>query len=348
MLIYWRWVIKSVNIKDVAHKAGVAVSTVSRVINNHSDVKEETKKHVLKVIKELNYIPNNSARNLKRTSTNSIGIFVLGEYNPFFGEIVATLESEISKHGYTAVVHFHQNENDSIEAAAQFILEKKLMGLLHLGGLVTKDKEYYLEGLNVPMVFISGFVEDGVNRNLFSSVTIDNFKATNNVMDFLIDSGHKKIAMIISEKDGKCTSLKRYETYVSYLNSRGIGFDPKIVESGDFSIESGYRSMMSILSNKLEVTAVFAVNDLMAIGAIKAIFDSGLSVPGDISVVGFDGLEIGHYYNPSLTTVKQPSVEFGKISSQLLFDKIENDKDVKHVVLNTEFVIRQSCRSLLS
>lgn len=339
--------IKNVNIKDVAKEAGVAVSTVSRVINNHSDVKDATKIHVLKVIKQLNYIPNNSARNLKRSVTNNIGIFVLGEYNPFFGEIVASLEHEISSRGYAAVVHFHANENDSVEAAAELILEKKLIGLLHLGGLVTKDKESYFEGLNAPIVFISAVFEKGVNKNLFSSLTIDDTLATGKVMDYLFISGHKKIAMIITEKEGRCTSIERYNEYKKSIINKGFQFNESLIEKGDFSIKSGYEAMNRLLKNNNDISAVFAVNDLMAIGAIKSVFDAGLSVPEDISIVGFDGLEIGHYYNPSLTTIKQPSLEFGKIGSSLLFDQIEYEKDVKHIVLDTEFIIRESCRNLI-
>lgn len=301
----------------------------------------------MKVIKKLNYVPNNSARNLKRSATNNIGIFVLGEYNPFFGEIVASLEHEISSRGYSAIVHFHANENDSVEAAAEFVLEKRLIGLLHLGGLVSKDKESYFEGLNAPIVFISAVFEEGVNKNLFSSLTINDTLATVKVMDYLFNAGHKNIAMIITEKEGRCTSVERYKAYRDSMIARGFSINEALIERGDFSIKSGYEAMEHLLKNNSEISAVFAVNDLMAIGAIKAVFDSGLSVPEDISIVGFDGLEIGHYYNPSLTTIKQPSLEFGQIGSNLLFDQIEDKKEIKHIVLNTEFVVRESCRKLI-
>lgn len=338
--------IQSVNIKDVAKEAGVAVSTVSRVINNHTDVKDKTKEHVLNIIKKLNYIPNNSARNLKRITTNSIGIFVLGKYNPFFGKITESLESEISKNGYSTIVHFHQDENSAMEAAVQFVLEKKLVGLLHLGGFVTKENEGFLEGLNSPVVYISAIFEIGINRKLFSSVSINEVQAVNDVMDYLIASGHRKIGMIIPEKEGLCTSPERFEAYVDFLNNQQIGFDNEYIESGDYSIESGYNSMKKLLNKNSGITAVFAVNDLMAIGAIKAVFDSGLVVPDDISIVGFDGLDYGKFYNPSLTTIKQPDIEFGKISCSLLFDLIKNSEEMKHIVLDTEFLERDSSRTL--
>ena len=299
-----------------------------------------------KIIKELNYIPNNSARNLKRVKSKSVGIFVLGEYNPFFGEIVASLENEISIKGYSAVVHFHSNEKDSVKAAAQFIIEKNLIGLLHLGGLVTEDKAFYLEGLKVPLVIISGVVEAGVKQSLFSSVTINDDIAVHNIMNYLYDSGHRKIGLILSEKDGRCITLERYNSYKNFLANKGINFNSEYVEAGNFSLKSGYDAMEKLLNKDLGLTAIFSVNDLMAIGAIKAISDSGLAVPRDISIVGFDGLEIGEYSSPSLTTVKQPSNEFGKISSELLFNQIDNSCETEHIILETEFVVRQSCKKL--
>ncbi|QEN04461.1 LacI family transcriptional regulator [Thiospirochaeta perfilievii] len=201
-------VIKTVNIKDVAKEAGVAVSTVSRVLNNHSDVKKETKEHVLEVIKRLNYVPNNSARNLKRNNSNAIGIFVLGEYNPFFGDIVESLESEISSKGYSVMIHFHHAERDALESAAQFIIEKKLLGLIYLGGAVSKDKEGYFEGLEAPVVFTSTIIEEGVNRDLFSSVSINEEDGVKEVTNYLIGLGHTKIGIIIAERMGLCVSPK--------------------------------------------------------------------------------------------------------------------------------------------
>lgn len=330
----------------MAKKAGVAVSTVSRVINNHSDVKKETKEHVLEVIKKLNYVPNNSARNLKRTSTNTIGIFVLGEYNPFFGDIVESLESEISGRGYSVMVHFHHADRDAIESAAQFILEKKLLGLIYLGGIVSKDKEGYLAGLEAPAVFTSSIVENGVNKDLFSSVIINEQNAVREVIDYLIGLGHRKMGIITGESQGVWASPERYALFRSILKENNIEFSEDFRGCGNYSIKSGYESMNELLDRGNGLTAVFAVNDMMAIGAAKAVFSRGLDVPGDISIVGFDGLDYGKYFNPSLTTIKQPNQGFAIESCKILFDQIENSAKTKHIVLDTEFMERESCKKI--
>lgn len=339
--------IKAVNIKDVAKKAKVAVSTVSRVLNDHKDVSKDTKEHVLKIIDELNYIPNNSARNLKRTNTNSIGIFVLGEYNPFFGEIVETLENEISEKGYSVMVHFHHVESNAMETAVQFTMEKKLLGLICLGGYVAKENEGYLESLEAPTVFTSTIIDDEVNQSLFSSVSIDENSAVKEVMDHLIGLGHKRIGIITAEKQVMCASLQRYDAYKSILKESGLDDSEDYVECGDYSIESGYNSMKKLLAKKCGITALFAVNDLMAIGAAKAVLESGLRVPEDISIVGFDGLDYSKYFHPSITTIKQPNSLFGKMSCKVLLEQIEKSGRKEHIVLDTEFIVRESsCKNM--
>lgn len=338
---------KNVNIKDIAKAAGVAVSTVSRVLNNHTDVKDDTKQRVLEIIKKLNYVPNTNARNLKRVVTNSIGIFVLGEYNPFFGDLIESLESEISNNGYSAIVHFHHNDRDSLESAVQFILEKKLIGLIYLGGIVSKDKQGYLENLDAPIVFTSAIIHEDVNRGLFSSVIIDEYEAVNSILTYLIELGHKTIGIITAERMGKCASEYRFEAYKKILSLNGLSYSEKFLERGNYSIKSGYDAMNNLLKKDCGLTAVFAVNDMMAIGAAKAVFDAGMSVPEDISIVGFDGLKYGEYFHPSLTTIKQPDKEFGKKSCELLFNLIKDRHMVQQIVLDTKLVVRESCKKII-
>ncbi|MBN2617753.1 MAG: LacI family DNA-binding transcriptional regulator [Spirochaetales bacterium] len=301
----------------------------------------------MSIIKELNYIPNNSARNLKRSSSKSIGIFVLGQYNLFFAEIIEVIEHEVSLKGYSAVIHFHQNPKNAVESAAQFVLEKKLAGLIYLGGVISKKDEGYIKRVDVPVVFSSTIVEEDVDMNLFSSVGINEKTAVNEVINYLVGLGHKKIALITEDKEERGAAQERFEVYKSALKNNGIEYRSNYIEVGDFSIKSGFECMKRLLKNNSDITAVFAVNDLMAIGAIKAVYSEGLIVPQNISVVGFDGLEFGEYYQPSLTTVKQPSSEFGKISTSLLFNLVETDSASEHIILDTKFTIRESCQKII-
>ncbi len=244
------------------------------------------------------------------------------------------------------MVHFHHADRDAIESAAQFILEKKLLGLIYLGGIVSKDKEGYLVGLEAPAVFTSTIVEDGVNKDLFSSVIINEQNAVREVVNHLIGLGHRNIGIITAETQGVCASPERYAAFRSILKENNIEFDEENRVCGDYSIKSGYDSMNELLDRNRGITAVFAVNDMMAIGAAKAVFSKGLNVPGDISIVGFDGLDYGEYFNPSLTTIKQPNQGFAIESCKILFDLIENSAHTKHVELDTEFMERESCRKI--
>jgi len=337
---------KSVNIKDIARIAGVGVSTVSRVMNNHPDVKADTRKKVLDVIEELNYIPNNSARNLKKSRAKNIGIFVRGQYNPFFSKIVETIEEKIAEKGYSTLLHYHHNEKNAVQSAAHFIVEKKLKGLIILGGSIDKSNERYLEGLETPIVFASSIIDEDVDKSLFSSVIIENEKATTEAVEYLIELGHKKIAMISAERSEECVAQKRYAAYRKTLEAHKLEFKEEYLESGDYSFETGFQAMNRMLDKNVDITAVFVATDMMAIGAAKAIFRRGLRVPDDISVVGFDGLDYGTYFEPSLSTVRQPDVTMGEKGTELLFKLIEEGSDPEHVVLETELLKRESCRAI--
>lgn len=334
------------NIKDIAKASGVGVSTVSRVINKHPDVKKETREKVLQVIEALNYVPNNSARNLKIANSKNVGIFVRGEYNPFFSEIVETMEKEISAKDYTAMIHFHHCEEDSVEKAAQFVLEKKLVGLIFLGGVIEKAKEKYLSQIEVPIVFASSIIDEALDHSYFSSVKIDNDIAAAEAVNHLIKSGHKRIGMITPDTKGKSVACERYQTYRRILDEHNLDFLDGFVEIGDYTFKSGYDSMCRLLEKKNNITAVFIATDIMAIGAMRAAFDKGYKVPEDISIVGFDGLDYGIYTRPSLTTISQPKSVLGSKAIELLYKTLDDSCLNQHILLETELIIRESSKSI--
>jgi LacI family transcriptional regulator len=293
----------TINIKDVAKEAGVAVSTVSRVINGHPDVKKETKEHILNVIEKLNYIPNNSARTLKRNTTKNIGVFILGDFNPFFSQIVEEIEDEVSKNGFSFIIHYHHNEVESLQSVVSFILDNKLAGLIYLGGSLTKDSEIYLKTTKIPLVFISTVIEENMNKKLFSSVTINEKNAVSKIANHLLDQGHKKIGVISARKEVHCVAKERFSAFSDILEINGIYLGDD-VEIGNYTLESGYEALNKLMDKNPELTCIFALNDLMAIGACRAISDRGLKIPEDISVVGFDGLEYGQYLQPKINNSK--------------------------------------------
>jgi LacI family transcriptional regulator len=337
---------KNLNIKDIAKIAGVGVTTVSRVLNNHIDVKEETRKKILEIMDQYNYIPNNSARNLKRNTSNNIGVLVKGIHNPFFSKMIKSIEEEIDKEGYSMILHYNENNSNDIDAAVELIKEKKLKGLICLGGDFENLDKQELVNLKTPIVLASTYVIEKANKALFSSVIIENEKAAFKAVDYIANLGHEKIGIITTGEEDRTIGKLRFEGYKSALKKNNLEYNEKFVEIGEYTFESGYQAMDRLLDKNLDLSAVFVTTDIMAIGASKAILSRGLKIPEDISVVGFDGIDYSLYFHPSLTTVVQPVEEMGKKSIDVLFDLLKNKKNHQHIVLETELQERESCKKL--
>ncbi|MBP2021402.1 LacI family transcriptional regulator [Clostridium punense] len=338
---------KNLNIKDIARIAGVGVSTVSRVLNNHPDVKDETRQKILEVMNNFSYVPNNSARNLKRNTSNNIGVLVKGIHNPFFSKMIKSIEEEIDKEGYSMILHYNESNNNDIEAAIELIKEKKLKGLICLGGDFEDLDKQELIDLKTPIVLASTYVIEKANKTLFSSVIIENKEAAFKAVDYIANLGHRRIAIITTGEEDRTIGKLRFEGYKKALKENSIDFNEDFVEIGEYTFESGFSAMNKLLEKKLDLTAVFVTTDIMAIGASKAILTRGLKIPEDISIVGFDGIDYSLYFHPSLTTVVQPVEEMGTKSIDLLFDILKNKKNHQHIVLETKLEERESCIKIL-
>ncbi|MTI55549.1 LacI family DNA-binding transcriptional regulator [Geosporobacter ferrireducens] len=335
------------NIKDIAEIAGVAISTVSRVINNHPDVSEETRKKVMEIIEETNYIPNNSARNLKRSNSKDIGVLVKGIYNPFFAKIIQSIEEEVAAHGYTMILHYNNDNVNDIEAAIEFVKEKKLKGLICLGGNFSNLNESHFEDLETPLVLASTDLEEERKKAFFSSVSIENEKAAYEAVNYLCKLGHRKIGIITTGEEDQCVGNLRLKGYKRALECNHISFDESSKEIGEYTFESGFDALNRLLNRVQDLTAVFVTSDIMAIGAAKAILNRGLRIPDDLSVMGFDGIDYAKFFHPSLTTVNQPGEYMGKRSADILFDIIKKKKEHQHVILKTELLESESCKKLI-
>jgi LacI family transcriptional regulator len=334
------------NIKDIAKLSGVAVSTVSRVLNQHPDVNAETRSKVLRVMEENGYIPNNSARNLKRGISKNIGVLVKGIYNPFFAKIIQIIGEEINKEGYSMMLQYNHSDASDFEVAAELVKEKKLSGLISLGGEFQDLSEEQLLGLKVPIVLTSTKINGAVNRRLFSSVTINNQGAAFEAVSYLCKQGHKSVGIITTGSKDISIGQMRLAGYKKALEVNGLDYDTSLIEIGKYTFESGYEAMSRLLERDLRLTAIFVTSDIMAIGAAKAIIDKGFNIPNDISLMGFDGIDFAEYFNPSISTVKQPDECMGRMSTEILFDIIKKKKQHRHVVLDTKLLIRNSCRSM--
>lgn len=342
---------ESVNIKDIARICGVGVSTVSRAINNHPDINPETKSMIMDVIKENNYIPNNSARNLKRTDSKAIAVLIKGIGNPFFSKMIRVFEEEIQRKKYSFIMQRVDEKADEVDVALELIKEKKPRGIVFLGGYFSHSKEE-LSQLSVPFVLSTiGMMESQEDFPAFSCVSVDDFAESRKMTDYLCSLGHKKILILTAAPDDESIGRLRLEGYKKGLEDNGIAFDPSLVVYSEeceecYTMDNGYRMMTRALQENREFTAVYAISDSIAIGASKAVFDNGKRIPEDYSVAGYDGLDIAHYYNPTITTIRQPVEEMAKSTIKILFDVIKNQAQHQKKVFKAELVEGDSTRKI--
>lgn len=341
----------NVTIKDIAQICGVGVSTVSRAINNTPGINPATKERILKVIEENNYVPNNSARNLKRTETETIAVLVKGINNSFFSPMITEFEKIIQEKKYTFVLQRVDQNQDEIDVAMEIEKEKRLKGIVFLGGFFSHSKEK-LEKLTVPFVLSTIGMTGTMEQKEFASVAVDDEKESFKVVDYLCRIGHEKIAILAASEDDASIGKLRMRGYQSALKKNGIAFDRNLVfelidGNERYSIKSGYITAKKMLQSKVECTAIFAITDAIAIGACRAIWEEGKKVPEDYSIAGFDGLEMARYYIPSLTTIRQPVEEMAKETLRMLFRMIEKKERVREsVIFPGELVIGESTRSI--
>ena len=336
------------NIKDIARLAGVGVSTVSRVINDHPDVKDETREKILKIIKESNYIPNNSARILKKNNTNNIGVLVKGVFNPFFAEMINIIGNRINEAGYTMILQ--QNDyatEDDVDNLIAFVKEKRLQGIICLGGNFLNINDESFQFLDIPVVLTSVNTLSKESKSKFSSIGIDNVLAAKASIQYLIDKGHRNIGILLGEKNDVGISGLRLEGYKKALEENNIPYLEENVFIGDYDYSGAYRVTKEIINNRKDITAIFSISDIMAVGAAKSVIDQGLKVGEDISIMGFDGMDISKYYNPGITTVKQPKKNMANNSIDLLLALLAKKEDHKHIIFETKIIERESCKEVI-
>ncbi|MBI5993669.1 LacI family DNA-binding transcriptional regulator [Clostridium perfringens] len=336
------------NIRDIARLAGVGVSTVSRVINDHPDVKDETREKILKIIKESNYIPNNSARILKKNNTNNIGVLVKGVFNPFFAEMINIIGNRINEAGYTMILQ--QNDyatEDDVDNLIAFVKEKRLQGIICLGGNFLNINYESFQFLDIPVVLTSVNTLSKESKSKFSSIGIDNVLAAKASIQYLIDKGHRNIGILLGEKNDVGISGLRLEGYRKALEENNIPYSEENVFIGDYDYSGAYRVTKEIINNRKDITAIFSISDIMAVGAAKSVIDQGLQVGEDISIMGFDGMDISKYYNPGITTVKQPKKNMANNSIDLLLALLAKKEDHKHIIFETKIIERESCKEVI-
>jgi LacI family transcriptional regulator len=335
-----------ITIKEIAKRCGVGVSTVSRAINDHSDINPETQKRIMEAIRETGYIPNNSARNLKRIDAKCIGVLVRGITNPFFAPMIELIEQETEKKGYALVLRHVEAYENEVDVALELEKEKRLRGIIFLGGS-SRHPADKMKQLNVPVIFatIGSDIPDDFSRNSYSTVSVDDALESRKMMEYLIGLGHKKIAILTEANDEPSVVKLRLDGYMDALKMHNIKVDKSLIKYVDkriYTMKNGYETTKELIESGAKFTALYCISDVLAIGALRALADAGIRVPEDVSVAGFDGQEFAEYSIPRLTTIKQPLRDISEETMRLLFDLIEEKRGHKHLIFPGELVVAES------
>lgn len=338
---------RGVTIKDIARLCGVSISTVSRVLNNRPDVSEENRRRVLAVVASTNYIPNNSARDLVKTKSDSIGLVVRGVSNPFYTHIIRAIEEKIDEGGFTMVMQQIGTSDDEVKCGAMMERDKRLRGIIFLGGR-SDYSPAELASINVPFVCCSYSNHYGtLSEQAYSSVAIADEEEAYRAVKELQNNGHRRIAALISRSDDHAISQLRYQGYCKALRQSGIEMDEDLVISaGTFDIYDSYRAVEKKLRDGADFTAIFSIADNMAIGAMRALREAGKKVPEDCSVIAIDGLEVSEYIDPPLATLCQPMEEMGRRSVEILLELIAGTGENRQETLPTTYRTGASVRCI--
>ncbi|MFB5084965.1 LacI family DNA-binding transcriptional regulator [Symbiobacterium thermophilum] len=309
-----------VTIRDVARRAGVGVATVSRVLNGTGYVKAETRERVLAAAAELGYVPSQLARGLVRRLSGTVGLVVPDITNPFFPLITRGVEDAASEAGYT--VFLCNTDNDPVLEAQDVrkLREHRVDGIIFVGTTERRELVDQLLADDIPVVVMDRQLEHAD----VDTVTVDNVAGAQAACRHLIELGHRRIAHAAGHQSTR-TGQDRCQGYRMALEEADIPYDPACVTWGDFTFESGFRVGQVLLGLSPRPTAVFAGNDLIALGVIRAAEEAGLSVPDDLSVVGFDNIQMAALVRPGLTTVRQPAREMGRLAMTMLLERIRGE-----------------------
>jgi DNA-binding LacI/PurR family transcriptional regulator len=330
---------KRVTISDVAEVAGVSKQTVSRVINDRPNVADHTRGRIKAVINKLGYQPDPIARSM-RGSSHTLGCITpnLSDYN--FSSIVQAAQAEARKAGFFLLTGSAPTEDD-VQPLLNEIMNRRVDGLLVIN---PRDDNRFLHLLplieqGTPIVYIKNTpVEEQV-----SAVSLDDEAGGYLATQHLIQLGHTKIAAIQGLTNEECTK-GRMAGFRKAFREAGLELNPKLLAKGDWSASSGYQAINDLLKNGDDFSAVFAHNDRMAVGAIQALRESGFEIPQDISVIGYDDIPLSSYFDPPMTTVRQPMEEFGRIGAQILIEALNNRFFKPQIVrLAPELIIRNTC-----
>ena len=330
-------------IKDLSRETGYSIGTISRVLNNHPNVSERARRKILQAVQRSGFERNKNAKNLKQQYGDGILAVVTGTSNELFSRMIERIQHTLSGTRYPLTVDYVDEDADPVLKAIQLSREKKPQGLIFLGGDVRLFEKSYGQ-ISLPGVVLTTDVSSLHMPNL-SSVATDDISAAECVVEHLIANGHRDIGIISGDQDCSGPSRLRLEGCLRALARHGLSLPEEHRATARYALEDGYAAAQRLLDHP-PLTAIFAMSDVMAFGAIRALYDRGCRVPEDISFVGFDGLEMCAYCMPKLTTVQQSVNRIADRGVRLLLDHIEKHTPARHETVPFVLTCRESVRSL--
>ncbi|MCY9657554.1 LacI family DNA-binding transcriptional regulator [Paenibacillus chondroitinus] len=329
-------------IKDVAQKAGVSVTTVSRVLNGEKYVKDDLKAKVKRAIDELGYAPSHIARSLVRKKTNLIGVIVPDLTSSFYSTILSSIEETASLNDYNLLVCNIIEDTDKELKYLNVFHEMRVDGIIIMHEKLSDEIRNFIHKLDIPIIFSSVRPVD----HKFISVIIDDYEAAYDATKYLTELGHERIAFIGGDMRDVTSGQNRYVGYRNALKDQRVRIINDYIRFGDYKTQSGYDMMKELLACEPRPTALFAVSDDMAVGAMNCIHDHQLKVPDDISIIGFDGSQLTELVRPRLSSMEQPIQEMGKITVNTMIDIISNPSSSprEDLILKHKLVVRDSCK----
>lgn len=325
------------------------MGTVSRVLNGRPGVSDEARSTILAVVEKNSFRLNRNAKQLKQRGSESVAVIVKGAGNLLFAGILERIQSRVRANRRAAAVYYLDEDSNEVEQAVQITQELKPQGVLFLGG----DRANFLAGFNrvqCPCVLVSAKADDLGFSNL-SSVSTDDVEGAGRAMGYLLDIGHRNVGVIGGQScfvspEALCnTSQLRLTGCIRACAGRGVPFDPErqTIQS-HYSMKGGYDATLELLKRRPGVTALFAMCDVMAVGAIRALRDMGLRVPEDVSVIGYDGIELGQYLAPKLATIMQDQERMARRSVELLLAQISGEAAALHELIPFQLLPGESAR----
>ena len=324
------------SIQDVAELAGVSVATVSRVINNANNVSPQSIQKVREAINTLHYSPNWASRNLRSKKSNMILIVIPEFSNPFWGDILEGMDQEAQRNHYKLIIATSHSNIDQERSALSLLKQQQADGAILLSPVLSQSE---LIGIDqkYPIIQCCEYTENST----LPHVSIDNYTATYEATEYLIRMGHQKIAMISSTNHFVSTT-QRELGFNKALSQYNISLPDRYLLRGNYSFSSGYEKTKQLLSSQVPPSAIVAISDTVAAGCLAAIDHSRLSCPKDVTVIGFDNIQLSTMVHPKLSTVSQPRNQLGVSAVQMLLDRLNGNTDVQPTFLPHELVIRQS------